>query len=166
MTNDELNESDTQKKADSEKKGDYSYAQELRNKITPIEHVEKGRREAEEKKAALAKEIRNKSTIKEATDVRPLAEREKKPLPPPKDLKSKSNGFITGSFEKLKPSKLKRELIPFLFISIITFSFLIYFSYPDSSGSIAYSPEIPIINIEVSSAVSYTHLTLPTILLV
>ncbi|MBY8986405.1 MAG: CotH kinase family protein [Candidatus Lokiarchaeota archaeon] len=137
MTNDELDKSDKNKDGASEKKVNYNFAQQLRNKMTQIEQVEKGRREAEEKKAALAKEIR-----------------EKKPLPLSKDLKSKSNGFITGSFEKLKPSKLKRELIPFLFISIITFSSLIYFTYQDSSGSIAYSPEIPIINIEVSSEIT------------
>ena len=154
MTNDELNESESQKKADSEKKGDYSYAQELRNKINQIEQVDKRRREAEEKKATIAEEIRKKSTIKEAPDESPVIEREIKPLPPSKELRSKGNGFIVGSIEKLKPSKLKRELIPFLFISIITFSSLIYFTYQDSSGSIAYSPEIPIINIEVSSEIT------------
>lgn len=56
--------------------------------------------------------------------------------------------------EKLKPSRLKRELIPFIIISVITISSLIYFSYQDSTGSIVYSPEAPIINIEVSSEIS------------
>jgi hypothetical protein len=56
--------------------------------------------------------------------------------------------------EKLKPSRLKREIIPFINISVITISSLIYFSYQDSTGSINYSPEIPIINIELSNEIS------------
>jgi len=61
---------------------------------------------------------------------------------------------MSDLLEKLKPSRLKRELIPFLIISVITLSSFIYFSYQDSSGSIVYSPEIPIINIEVSSEIT------------
>jgi spore coat protein CotH len=56
--------------------------------------------------------------------------------------------------EKLKPSRLKRELIPFFLISIITISSFVYFSYQDSIGSITYSPNVPQINIEVSSEIT------------
>ena len=61
---------------------------------------------------------------------------------------------MSDSFEKLKPSKLKRELIPFIIIALITFSSFIYFSYQDSNGSITYSREVPNINIDVSSEIT------------
>ncbi|MHA2399656.1 MAG: hypothetical protein ACXADU_12310, partial [Promethearchaeota archaeon] len=49
--------------------------------------------------------------------------------------------------EKLRPSRIKRELIPLILISLITLSSFIYFSYQDSTGSIVYSSEVPNINI-------------------
>ena len=61
---------------------------------------------------------------------------------------------MSDRLEKLKPSRLKRELIPFIIIGTITFASFIYFSYQDSTGSIAYSPEAPYINIEVSSEIT------------
>ncbi len=61
---------------------------------------------------------------------------------------------MSDSLEKLKPSRLKRELVPFIIISVITISSFIYFSYQDSTGSIIYSPEIPSINIEISDEIS------------
>ena len=61
---------------------------------------------------------------------------------------------MSNLLEKLKPSRLKRELLPFIIISVITISSLIYFSYQDSTGSNMYSPEVPTINIEVSSEIS------------
>ena len=61
---------------------------------------------------------------------------------------------MSASLEKLKPSRLKRELIPFIIISVVTISSFIYFSYQDSTGSIIYSPEIPTINIEISDEIS------------
>jgi len=61
---------------------------------------------------------------------------------------------MSESLEKLKPSRLKRELMPIIIISVITISSFIYFSYQDSTGSIAYSPEVPIINIDVSSEIT------------
>ncbi|MFW9940310.1 MAG: CotH kinase family protein [Candidatus Thorarchaeota archaeon] len=56
--------------------------------------------------------------------------------------------------EKVKPSRVKRELIPFIIIAIITFSSFIYFSYQDSKGSFTYSREVPYINIEVSTEIT------------
>ena len=61
---------------------------------------------------------------------------------------------MSDSLEKLKPSRIKREIIPFILISVITISSLIFFSYQDSTGLIIYSPEIPIINIEISDEIS------------
>ncbi|MHA2281117.1 MAG: CotH kinase family protein [Promethearchaeota archaeon] len=61
---------------------------------------------------------------------------------------------MSDLLEKLKPSRLKRELLPFIIISIITISSLVYFSYQDSSGSITHSPDVPIINIEVSNDIT------------
>ncbi|MHA2006721.1 MAG: CotH kinase family protein [Promethearchaeota archaeon] len=61
---------------------------------------------------------------------------------------------MSATLEKVKPSRLKRELIPFVFISIITISSLIYFSYQDSTGSIEYSSGVPIVNIEVSNEIT------------
>ena len=37
---------------------------------------------------------------------------------------------MSNLLEKLKPSRLKRELVPFLIISVITISSFIFFSYP------------------------------------
>jgi spore coat protein CotH len=56
--------------------------------------------------------------------------------------------------EKLKPSRIKRELLPIVIISVITISSFVYFSYQDSSGSITYSPDVPQINIEISSEIT------------
>ncbi len=61
---------------------------------------------------------------------------------------------MSDLLEKIKPSRLKRELIPFIIISVITISSLVYFSYQASTGSISYSPEVPTINIEVLSEVT------------
>jgi hypothetical protein len=61
---------------------------------------------------------------------------------------------MSDLLEKLKPSRLKRELIPFIIISVIMVSSLIYFSYQDSTGSIVQSPETPIIYIEVTDEIS------------
>lgn len=61
---------------------------------------------------------------------------------------------MSDSLEKLKPSKFKRELIPFIIISVITFSSLIYFAYQESEGSIGYSPETATIRIQVSSDIT------------
>ncbi|MHA2267207.1 MAG: CotH kinase family protein [Promethearchaeota archaeon] len=61
---------------------------------------------------------------------------------------------MSDLLEKSKPSRLKRELIPFLIISVITISTFVYFSYQASSDSILYSPEVPIINIKVSDEVT------------
>ncbi|MHA2131507.1 MAG: CotH kinase family protein, partial [Promethearchaeota archaeon] len=61
---------------------------------------------------------------------------------------------MSDTLEKVKPSRLKRELVPFFFISVITISSLIYFSYQDSSGLITYSPDVPQINIEVPSEIT------------
>ncbi|MFX0080970.1 MAG: CotH kinase family protein [Candidatus Hodarchaeota archaeon] len=61
---------------------------------------------------------------------------------------------MPDSLEKLKPSRIKRELIPFIIISAITVSSFIYFSYQDITGSITYSPEVPSVNIEVSSEIT------------
>lgn len=61
---------------------------------------------------------------------------------------------MSDLLEKLKPSRIKRELLPFVIISIITISTFVYFSYQDSLGSITYSPDVPQINIEVSSEIT------------
>ena len=61
---------------------------------------------------------------------------------------------MSDILEKVKPSRLKRELIPFIIIAIITVSSFIYFSYQDSTGSITYTREVPYINIEVSSEIT------------
>ncbi len=61
---------------------------------------------------------------------------------------------MSDLLEKLRPSRIKRELLPIVIISIITISSFIYFSYQDSSGSITYSPDVPQINIEVSSEIT------------
>jgi len=61
---------------------------------------------------------------------------------------------MSDTFEKLRPSKIKRELIPFIIISAITISTLFYFAYQDSIGSISYSPEVPTINISVSGEIT------------
>jgi hypothetical protein len=63
---------------------------------------------------------------------------------------------MSDSLEKLKPSRLKRELIPFILISIITISTLMFFTYQDSIGSIQYSPEIPTIRTKISDEISNT----------
>jgi spore coat protein CotH len=56
--------------------------------------------------------------------------------------------------EKLRPSRLKRELPPLIIIAAITLSSFIYFTYQESVGSITYSPEVPTINIDVSQEIS------------
>ncbi|MHA1985285.1 MAG: CotH kinase family protein [Promethearchaeota archaeon] len=61
---------------------------------------------------------------------------------------------MSDLLEKLKPSKVKRELLPFIIISIITISSFVYFSYQDSLGSITYSPDVPQIYIEVSHKIT------------
>ncbi len=61
---------------------------------------------------------------------------------------------MSVQLEKLKPSRLKRELVPFLIISVITISTFVYFSYQDTTNSISYTPEVPIINIKVSNEVT------------
>ncbi|MFX1295881.1 MAG: CotH kinase family protein [Promethearchaeota archaeon] len=61
---------------------------------------------------------------------------------------------IPDTFEKLRPSRIKRELIPFIIISAITISSLSYFLYQDSIGSISYSPEVPTINIKVTGEIT------------
>ncbi len=61
---------------------------------------------------------------------------------------------MSDLLEKLKPSRIKREFLPFVIISIITISSFAYFSYQDSLGSITYSPVVPQINIEVSSEIT------------
>ena len=57
------------------------------------------------------------------------------------------------SFEKLKPSRIKRELIPLIIISAITLLSIIYFSYHDSVGSIKHSPEVPTVYIKTSGEI-------------
>ena len=155
MTNDEkageLNESGKHQNADSEKERDPKYAQQMRERINKIEQIQKRRKEEEREKATLSDEIKKKLTVKQATDTCPLTEKEKKPLPPSEELWGKSKSIV---FEKLKPSRVKRELIPFIIISVITISSFIYFSYQDSTGSITYSPEVPTINIDVSHGIS------------
>jgi len=61
---------------------------------------------------------------------------------------------MSDLLEKLKPSKIKRELLTIVIISIITISSFVYFSFQDSSDSIKYSPDAPQINIEVSSEIT------------
>ena len=61
---------------------------------------------------------------------------------------------MSNTFEKLRPSKIKRDLIPFIVISIIAVSFFVYFSYQDSIGSINYSPEVPTVYIDVSDDIT------------
>ena len=39
---------------------------------------------------------------------------------------------MSDLLEKLRPSRIKRELLPIVIISIITISSFIYFSYQDS----------------------------------
>ena len=60
---------------------------------------------------------------------------------------------MSDLLEKLRPSRIKREILPIVIISIITISSFVYFSYQDSSGSITYSPDVPQINIEVPSEI-------------
>ena len=155
MKNDETagesNESGTHQNVDSEKEPDHNYAQQMRARIDKIEQVQRIKKEEEREKTTLSDEIRKKITVKQATDARPLTEKEKITPPPTEELWGKSKSI---AFEKLKPSRVKRELIPFILISIITLSSFIYFSYQDSTGSIAYSPEVPNINIEVSSEIT------------
>ncbi|MFX1371976.1 MAG: CotH kinase family protein [Promethearchaeota archaeon] len=62
--------------------------------------------------------------------------------------------MISDSFEKLRPSRIKQELIPLIIISVITISSFSYFAYQDNIGSISYSPEVPIINIEIASEIT------------
>jgi len=156
MTNDEkeeeLNESGKDQNEDSEKEPDYNYAREMRERVTKIDQIEK-RKGDEKRDTALTDEIRKKSTVNLAPDVIPFIEQEKELLSPSKELRRKKKVY-SGPIEKLKPSNVKRELIPFIIIAVITFSSLIYFSYQDSSGSIEYSADVPIINIQVSSEIT------------
>ena len=61
---------------------------------------------------------------------------------------------MSDTFEKLRPSRIKRELIPFIIISVLTISSFIFIAYQDSIGSISYSPEVPTINISVSGEIT------------
>ncbi|MHA1670176.1 MAG: CotH kinase family protein [Promethearchaeota archaeon] len=61
---------------------------------------------------------------------------------------------MLDTLEKLRPSRIKRDLVPLIIISVITVSLFIYFSYQDSVGSINYSPEVPTINIDVSGEIT------------
>ena len=61
---------------------------------------------------------------------------------------------MSDTFEKLRPSRFKRELIPFIIISALITSSFFYIAYQDSIGSISYSPEVPTINISVSGEIT------------
>jgi len=51
-------------------------------------------------------------------------------------------------------SRLKKELIPLIIISVITISSLVFFTYQDSVGTVAYAPEVPTVNIDISDEVT------------
>jgi len=152
-TEEELNKSDPDQTKDSGKKPEYSYAQQMRDRVNKVDQTLK-KREEEKRKTTLSEEIKKVSTVKQASEARPLTEKDIKSLPPSEVLKAKNRDSNAGRLEKLRPPRIKRELIPFIIIAMITFSSFIYFSYQDSSGAIIYSPEIPIINIEVSNEIT------------
>lgn len=56
--------------------------------------------------------------------------------------------------EKLKPSQLKREIVPLVLISVIIVSSFIYLTFQGSTDSLSYSPEVPVIDIKVSSEIT------------
>ena len=145
MTNDEndeeLNESTTRQKKDSEQERDYNFAQQMRERVIKLEQIKRNIRDEKRENAAQAREIRKK--IVKIRKIYTPSTTEKVKL-----------SFTPGVIEKLKPSRVKRELTPFLIILVITISSFVYFSYQDSTGSIAYSSEVPNINIEVSSKIT------------
>ncbi|MFW9895312.1 MAG: CotH kinase family protein [Candidatus Thorarchaeota archaeon] len=61
---------------------------------------------------------------------------------------------MSEKLEKLKPSQLKREIIPLVLISVIVVSSFIYFTYQGSTDSLSYSPEVPVVDIKVSSEIT------------
>jgi hypothetical protein len=150
MTNDEnageINKPDTPHGTNSKKELESTFAQQMRERINKIEQTQRTRRDEEEEEARerrLADELRKKGTEKQAP--KPVY------VPSPVELKSESKNM---TLEKSRPSRVRRELAPFILISIITLSSFLYFSYQDSSGSIAYSPEVPQINIDVSKEIT------------
>ncbi|MHA2051935.1 MAG: CotH kinase family protein, partial [Promethearchaeota archaeon] len=158
MTNEkpseERNKSDGDQNNDSEKKTEYNFAQAMRDKVNKLEQTQRQKRNTEIEKKARADKLRKEIARKQAAAAPKLTEKEKKPIPLYEELRNKSVDSIIGVFEKLRPSRLRRELIPLILISLITFSSFIYFSYQDSIGSIAYSSEVPNLNIEVSSQIT------------
>ncbi|MFX1523651.1 MAG: CotH kinase family protein [Promethearchaeota archaeon] len=61
---------------------------------------------------------------------------------------------MSEKLEKLKPSQLKREIIPLVLISVIVVSSFIYFTYQGSTDSLSYSPEVPVVDIKVSNEIT------------
>ena len=151
-TEDELNESGKQKNVDSEKAKGLNYVQKMRERMTKIDQIKRKTVE-DRRKTTLPDAFRQKKKVKQTIDPRLLTKNGNQLLPSSKILKGKGVGF-TKSLEKLRPSRVKRELIPFILISIITFSSLIYFTYQGSTGAMEYSPDVPTINIEVSSEIT------------
>ncbi len=105
-TEEELNKSDPDQNKDSEKKPDYSYAQQMRDRVTKVDQTLK-KREEEKRKTTLSEEIRKASTVKQASEAHPLTEKDIKSLPSSEVLKAKNGDSNAGGLEKLRPPRIK-----------------------------------------------------------
>ncbi|MFX1324001.1 MAG: CotH kinase family protein, partial [Promethearchaeota archaeon] len=130
---------------DSEKDEITKKAKFLRERIAKIEEIQRFKREKEARRD-YRREIEAKKTI--------VSQSTNGWIAPSEELVKKNMHTTPSLIEKLRPSRTKRDLIPFIIIVMITLSWFIYFSYQDSTGSIAYSPEVPVINIDVSSEIT------------
>jgi len=117
----------------------------MSERMNRIEENQRRKIDAERERDRKSKEIKKKLREQQAKTAHPFTEKVIRPPSPPKP---------SGPMEKLRPSRLKRELTPLLIIAAITLSSFIYFTYQDSVGSITYSPEVPTINIDVSHGIS------------
>ena len=57
-------------------------------------------------------------------------------------------------FEKVRKTRIRRDLISFFIISIVMVSTVAFFTYQDEIGAIEYTPEITTVNIEISGEIS------------
>lgn len=130
---------------DSERDEITRKAKFLRERIAKVEEIQRLKREKEARRD-YRREIEAKKTIVNRATNGWIASSE--------ELAKKSMDTTPSLVEKLRPSRTKRDIIPFIVIAMITLSCFIYFSYQDSTGSIAYSPEVPVINIDVSSEIT------------
>ncbi len=144
-TGEDKDESGTDKNKGSKDELENNFTHQMSERMNRIEETQRRKKDEERERDRKSEEIKKKLREKQKSTTRPFTEKVIRPPSPSKP---------SGPMEKLRPSRLKRELTPLLIIAAITLSSFIYFTYQDSVGSITYSPEVPTINIDVSHGIS------------